>query len=127
VKKKYETDLSDEEWEILEKRFREKLGNYGKNGNKKRRKLVNAVLYRTKTGCQWRMLPKDFGKWETVWSFFRRCKLSGMWELILADMVRISRIAAGREPEPTYSLIDSQSVKTTAECEEVGFDGGKKS
>jgi transposase len=125
MKRKYETDLTKEQWKAIEPRFREINGNYGTEP-KTKRKLVNAVLYRTKTGCQWRMLPKDFPKWGTVWSFYRRAKQSGLWEFILSDLTALSRKQARREAEPTYSLIDSQSAKTTSESEEVGFDGWKK-
>jgi len=126
MKRKYESDLTNAQWKKIKPRFKELNGNYGENSTSNKRKLINAVLYRTKTGCQWRMLPKDFPKWSTVWSFYRRAKLTGLWEVIMADMVATSRVQAGREPEPTYSLIDSQSVKTAADSEEVGFDGWKK-
>lgn len=127
MKKKYETDLTNKQWSAIEPRFKEINGNYGKNGTIPKRKLVNAVLYKLKTGCQWRMLPNDLPKWSAVWSFYRRTKENGIWEVIMSDMVAISREQAGRSPEPTYSLIDSQSVKTVADSEEIGIDGGKKS
>ena len=127
MRRKYESDLTNEQWKAIEPRFGEINGNYGKNATLKKRKLVNAVLYRTKTGCQWRYLPKNYGKWSSVWSFYRRAKIAGLWEIIEMDLVALSRKQAGREPEPTYGLIDSQSAKTTGASEEVGFDGGKKS
>jgi putative transposase len=88
---------------------------------------VNAVLYLNKTGCQWRQLPKDLPKWSTVSSFYQRAVKSGLWEKIRASMVEEARVAAGKKAEPSYGLIDSKSVPTTGESEEVGFDGGKKS
>jgi len=126
MKKKYDTDLTNEQWAIIKMRFKEINGNYGKNGTLSKRKLVNAVLYRTKTGCQWRLLPNDMPPYSAVWSFYRRAKLSGLWEIIMADIVKISGEQAGRSAAPTYGLIDSQSAKTTTDSEEVGFDGGKK-
>lgn len=126
MKRKYETDLTKEQWLAIQPRFKELNGNYGKNAEIPRWKLINAVLYKLKTGCQWRMLPKDMPAWSAVWTFYRRSKQSGIWEVIMADMVRESRKQAGRSEEPTYSLIDSRSVKTTSCSEEVGFDGGKK-
>jgi len=53
-----------------------------------KRKLVNAVLYMTKTGCQWRMLPNDFPPYSTVWSFYRRANQSGLWDRILLALVQ---------------------------------------
>jgi transposase len=84
------------------------------------------VLYVVKTGCQCRQLPHDFPPYTTVWNFYRRARIKGLWDQILADLVLRSRIAAGRKAEPTYALIDSQSVKTTGAAEGRGIDGGKK-
>lgn len=55
MKKKYETDMTNKQWSAIEPRFKEINGNYGKNGRLPRRKLINAILYKLKTGCQWRM------------------------------------------------------------------------
>jgi len=87
---------------------------------------VNAVLYRIKSGCQWRMLPTDFPPWVTVWSFYQRAVKNGTWEKAMDKMVRKVRVDSGREPEPSYCLIDSQGVKTTNCNENRGIDGGKK-
>ena len=123
---RYSTDLTDKQWSIIEPFFiGENRGKHLQTHNK--RELVNAVLYLNKTGCQWRLLPKDFPPYSTVWSFYRRAVKSGLWEKIMSYLVKKSRIAAGRSAEPSYSLIDSRSVKTTSAAEERGIDGGKKS
>ena len=123
---RYSTDLTDKQWSIIEPFFiGENRGKHLQTHNK--RELVNAVLYLNKTGCQWRLLPKDFPPYSTVWSFYRRAVKSGLWEKIMSYLVKESRIAAGRSAEPSYSLIDSRSVKTTSAAEERGIDGGKKS
>ena len=121
----YETDLTDEQWAFIAPRFCEYTGNYTHTEGWPKRILVNAVLYLTKTGCQWRLLPNDFPSWKTVYSFFRRARNKGLWEIIMDDLVVLARLAVGREPTPTYSLVDSQSVKTTGAAEERGIDGGK--
>ncbi|OFW84558.1 MAG: hypothetical protein A3E50_07645 [Alphaproteobacteria bacterium RIFCSPHIGHO2_12_FULL_42_100] len=120
----YPSDLRDSEWAIVKDHFT--YGNYGKNGKHEKRELLNAVFYVVKTGCQWRQLPKDFPPWKTVYSFFRRAKSKGIWEKMMGDLVKKSRLKMGRKPDPTYSLIDSQSVKTTDVAENRGIDGGKK-
>ncbi|MDR2148965.1 MAG: transposase [Tannerella sp.] len=97
MKRKYETDLTNAQWKEIKTRYKELNGNYGENSRNNKRKVINAVLYRTKTGWQWRMLPKDFPKRSTVWSFCRRAKLTGLWEVILSDMVAVSRVQADRE------------------------------
>ena len=118
----YPSDLTDTQWEAIKPHF---VGMRTYKWSK--RELVNAVLYFEKTGCQWRLLPHDFPPFPTVWSFYRRAKLSGLWERILCDLVEKTRVNAGRNPEPSYGIIDSQSVKTTSSSEQRGIDGGKKS
>ena len=117
----YSTDLTDKEWELIKSHFA---------GTRKRkydkRILVNAVLYLVKTGCQWRMLPNDFPTCQTVHSFYRRMRLNGTWAAIMDDLVKQTRVKAGRTATPSYSIIDSQSVKTTSASEDRGIDGGKK-
>ncbi len=98
-------------------------------GNKSswhKRSLVNAVLYLVDNGCKWRALPHDYPPHDTVWSFFRRARESGLWEMIESALVRKTREKAGREASPSYGIIDSQSAKTVAASEERGIDGGKK-
>ena len=122
----YETDLTDTQWELIKHLF-ERKNNTGKHlENQDKRQLVNAVLYLNKTGCQWRLLPNDFPKYSTVSSFYHRARQSGLWDRINAFLVRKSRIAVGRKPDPSYSLIDSRSVKTIGPSEKRGYDGGKK-
>lgn len=117
----YPSDLTDAQWEEIMPLF---------SGMREykwpKRELVDAVLYFVKTGCQWRHLPHDFPPYSTVHSFYRRARKSGLWDSILEHMVERTRTNAGRSPNPTYALIDSQSVKTTSASEERGIDGGKK-
>lgn len=84
-RKTYPTDLTDEQWAVIEPHF-----NRHRRYKWDKRELVNAVLYITKTGCQWRMLPNDFPPYPTVWSFFRRANQSGLWDKILQDLVKKS-------------------------------------
>ena len=84
--------------------------------------IVNAVLYLIDNGCKWRSLPHDL----TVYSFFSRANKKGLWDKILEQVVKITRLNAGRNPNPSYALIDSQSVKTVYASEQIGYDGGKK-
>ena len=112
-KEKYPTDLTDSQWAIIEPLF-----SGMRNRKWSKRELVNAVLYLVKTGCQWRQLPHDFPPYSTVHSFYRRARLSGLWDRILEHLVELTRENAGRNPSP--------SVKTTTRNELRGYDGGKK-
>ena len=84
---RYSTDLTDNQWKILEPFFiREKRGNHFQKHSK--RELINAVLYLNKTGCQWRLLPNDFPPYTAVWSFYRRAVKSGLWQKIPDSLVK---------------------------------------
>ena len=117
----YPTDLTDEQWKNIEPLFS------GLRTCKwSKRELTNAVLHLVDSGCKWRQLPHDFPPYSTVHSFYRRAGIQGLWQNILAHLVRQTRKHAGRAEEPSYAIIDSQSVKTTAASEQRGIDGGKK-
>ena len=118
---RYTSDLTDKQWEIIKP-----LLCKTRNRKYNKRELVNAVLYVVKTGCQWRNLPKDFPEWNAVYHFYSRAMTKGVWDAILRTLVEKTRQTAGRNPSPSYALIDSQSVKTVAASEERGIDGGKK-
>ena len=115
------TDLTDAQWDSIKHHFK-----HSRHRKHEKRILVNAVLYLNKTGCQWRMLPNDFPPHQTVHSFYRRARISGLWKAILDDLVRKIRVQAKRSETPTYSILDSQSVKTIYASEQRGIDGGKK-
>ena len=118
----YPSDLTDKEWEVISH-----LIPAGNKSKWHKRSLVNAVLFLVKTGCQWRFMPHEYPPHDSVWSFFRRARESGLWERILDELVKLTREKAGRNASPTYGIIDSQSVKTISASKDRGIDGGKKS
>jgi len=121
----YSSDVTDEQWEFVRRQFPKPA----KCGRKPldRRAVLNAILYVLWTGCQWRALPRDFPKWQSVYTNFRRWKLSGVWQSIHDKLRKRVRQAAGKKPTPTAAIVDSQTAKTAAVGgDEKGYDAGKK-
>lgn len=77
------------------------------------RKMVNGILYVSRSGCQWRMLPKEYEHWNTTYGYFRTWVQEGTWERIHDALREQVRTREGREATPSAAIIDSQSVKTT--------------
>lgn len=121
----YPSDLTDKEWLLLNKYFDQKRV-FGRPLKHSRRRIVNAVFYVTKSGCQWRMLPKDFPPWQTVYDYFKQWCVAGIWEEVLDVLNQQHRLKRGRQALPSYGIIDSQSTKTQYNSDERGIDGGKK-
>ena len=125
----YPTDLTDEEWNQINSLVPAPKSGKGKRGRPvklDRRSLLNAIFYVVRAGCAWRLLPSDFGPWQTVYGYFRVWSQDWTWEFIhdvLRDCVRKTE---GRRVAPTAAIVDSQSVKTPDQAGERGYDAGKK-
>lgn len=117
--KTYSSDLTDEEWQIIELLLPEDKP-VGRLREVDLREVLNAIFYRVENGVKWRNLPADFPAWQTVYGYFRLWVRLGVWERINKTLVRRVRESVGREAEPSLGIIDSQSVR-------LGEKGGSKS
>ena len=124
-RKQYPTDISDETWEWIAPFLAQRAGP-GRKRTVNIREVANAIFYLDKTGCQWEMLPHDFPDYRHVNYYYLEWTRRGIWDLVLERLREFARLIAGKQPEPTAAVMDSQSVKTTGHGEARGYDAGKQ-
>jgi transposase len=117
----YATDLTDTQWALISPLILEAEPG-GRPRKAATRELVNAILYFLRAGMAWRLLPHDLPPWQTVYYYLRRQR-EGVWDRVHHSLVMADREQAGRDPNPTAAILDSQSIKTGGS---KGYDAGKK-
>jgi len=112
TQKRYPTDLTDAEWAQVSRVIpAPKPG--GRPATYDRREITNALLYMTRAGCSWRMMPTDLPPWRIVYWYFMQWKQDGTFDRLM-DLLRGDlRVAEGRDRQPSAAIIDTQSVRTT--------------
>jgi putative transposase len=121
----YPSDLSDAEWDCLQ-RYLPPLPRCGRPRTHSLRSILDAIFYVLRTGCAWRYLPCNFPPWQTVFYHFTRFRLNGIWRLLYTAVHRAERERVGRNPNPSAAIMDSQSVTTVEESARIcGYDAHK--
>lgn len=121
---RYPHGLTDAEWALVQDLFQQ--GGPGRPPLHSRRAVVDACIYVVRSGCPWRMLPKDLPPWQAVYGQFRRWAEADLFEQMHDRLRGMWREREHRAIEPTGAIIDAQAVKTSAQGGPKGFDAGKK-
>ena len=120
----YPTDLTDAEWAVLGPLVPRPAR--GRPRVWSTRHVLDAVFYALRSGCAWRLLPRDFPPWQTVFYHFRRWRRTGLWHRLNEALRGATRRRAGKDAGASAAVVDSQSVRTTEESGRVsGYDAGK--
>jgi putative transposase len=126
ARKAYRSDLTDEQWKIIEPLLPQPFS-VGRPRTVDFREIMNAILYLLTSGCAWEALPHDFPAEGTVRDYFHQWRRTGLWAALNKTLRQEVRRHDGRDDEPSAAIIDSQSVKATRTSGSRGYDAGKKS
>lgn len=118
----YPTDLTETQWQFIQKTL-----DLGTRKRKHSLRLIwNAINYLVKSGCQWRMLPCNFPKWQLVYYYYSKWADLEQFDLLLSKLTERVRIKKGQNAQASLGIIDSQSVGWGNNRSLNGFDGNKK-
>jgi putative transposase len=121
----YPSDLTDEEWKLLEPLLPPPK-HTGRKRKYELREIANAIFYLLRGGGTWRMMPRDLPPWQVVYWHFAQWRGSGVWQNANDTLRTQLRVHMGREAEPSAASMDSQSVKTTEKGGQEGMTQARK-
>src|SRR5919206_892599 len=109
-RKKYPSDLTDEQWAIVEPLLppAKQSPRGGRPRKVNMREVLNTLLYLNRSGCQWDMVPHDLLPKSTVYDYFARWRDDGTWAKLVDALRPAVRQQAGHEPTPSAGSIDTQ-------------------
>ena len=119
--KMYSTDLSNTQWQYVKKT----LNLQDRKRKYDLREIWNSINYLVKTGCQWRMLPTNFPKWQLVYYYYKKWASLSLFDLLLEKLREKVRVKMGQKAESSLGIMDSQSVRWVNNRALNGFDGNK--
>jgi transposase len=112
MEKQYPSDISDAQWPIIQGFYAGQYNVQGRPPSRRLREIWNAIMYMLRGGVSWRMMPKDFPAWKTVYNHLHKLKTTGKLEEIMHALHQQARLARQKEASPSVAIVDSQSVKS---------------
>lgn len=123
---RYASDLNDEQWAVIEV-LTERSDPRGAERQHSMRQIINGILYVNKTGCQWRMFPREFPPWQTVYDHYRRFHQRGLWEKMMLNLNQKVREKRGARPRPVISSLTLKVSKPTPRAKREASTGARRS
>jgi transposase len=125
-RKPYPTDVSDEEWAFVAP-YLALLREDAPQRVHDLREVFDALRWIVRAGASWRMMPNDFPPWEAVYQQTQRWIAAGVFEARVHDLRAVLRLSSGRAPDPSGTVLDSRTLRSSPESgHRAGYDGAKR-
>ena len=126
ARKPYPSDVTDEEWSFVVS-YLTLMSEDAPQREHDLREVFDAMRWIIRTGSPWRYMPNDLPPWEAVYQQTQRWMASGVFAEMAGDLRELLRMLAGRDSQPTASILDSRTLQSTPESgHRAGYDGAKR-
>ncbi len=126
TRKPYPSDVSDEEWAFVAP-YLALIREDAPQRDHDLREVFNALRWVVRTGSAWRYMPHDLPPWQAVYQQTQRWLKAGVFEQMVHDLRVLLRISEGRASDPTATILDSRTLRSTPESgHRGGYDGAKR-